>query len=820
MWVASVSVFLALLGAADAAPPRLEVRQSSVTTTASSQPAQSSSPFDSGNNSSSITAQIWVPVIVVAIMLIGTISVIWKRRGVMNRMRRMRLGITGNNGTAHELTADQLAGRSGTTPTNNATTGNAGTRPRTRRPRRTPSQISTTSLPVYNKEPGDQELVIFRGPDDEDMPMPTVDETANDNESEEDQDGAMTRQTTREMTEAPHYSPRAIPFVGVAARDRDTTADAHLHASSVDLGDSTIDLQAGDESAYGSTMHLMPESERSVASFASLPPPSSAPPNAEHEAMARTSEEVRITGGERNDVRPSSDSANSGSGESASRLLMQPNSPPRGQNRAHAQSHGHTMSDVSAISSFSNITEAHLLAPRGEAPPYWEVVGQDDGGMGSMGAPMTDSPVQESAAPVSGLPVSVSAPGMAPSTSQGSQGRRKSAFRNFFGTFVPGHGSTSSSSSATASSSPSVPPPPPSGLPNGVNPRGLGHSRHRASQSGGGGFGSGSGSHISLPLAPWRTLTHQRSSATMASSNASSSNLNLNGSATNLALTRSRSPTGGNRNGIGSSPSTLSLSSLQISAPLPHTLTKTEIRYPKGGPTPEQIKILSSRESLTLGRFALPYGRAAEEASASMSRLGLGGSVGEGEEEEEEGALPPSFEDVAGGSGGSGAGAEGRDASDATVHARSRSESSNDVGGTQSTSQGLSTIPASPNTSSQVQPSPLSAQSPTPTPTTPGSTRSRASTTATFATAVESFSSRTRRRDASSSPSPPSTPMGPVIRVLPGSRPDSPEVGEMGESTTPRHSPRGSERGSESSTSNAAAVAAANSIVSPYMVWM
>ena len=33
---------------------------------------------------------------------------------------------------------------------------------RNRRARRTPSQISVTSLPVYNKEPGEEELVIFR----------------------------------------------------------------------------------------------------------------------------------------------------------------------------------------------------------------------------------------------------------------------------------------------------------------------------------------------------------------------------------------------------------------------------------------------------------------------------------------------------------------------------------------------------------------------------------------------------------------------------------------------------------------------------------
>ena len=63
-----------------------------------------------------------------------------------------------------ELTAAELAG--GRTNSNNPTA--AGTPAATqgrrsgRRNRRTPSQISTKSLPVYQKEPGDQELVIYR----------------------------------------------------------------------------------------------------------------------------------------------------------------------------------------------------------------------------------------------------------------------------------------------------------------------------------------------------------------------------------------------------------------------------------------------------------------------------------------------------------------------------------------------------------------------------------------------------------------------------------------------------------------------------------
>ncbi|KAK0224062.1 hypothetical protein IW262DRAFT_871807 [Armillaria fumosa] len=76
------------------------------------------------------------------------------------------------NGGVRELTAEQLAG------TADGATSNPPSATRTRRarrPRRTPSQISTTSLPAYNKEPGEQELVIFRGPADmEDVPLPVT----------------------------------------------------------------------------------------------------------------------------------------------------------------------------------------------------------------------------------------------------------------------------------------------------------------------------------------------------------------------------------------------------------------------------------------------------------------------------------------------------------------------------------------------------------------------------------------------------------------------------------------------------------------------
>jgi hypothetical protein len=57
-------------------------------------------------------------------------------------------------GGVRELTAEEIAG-----PAAVAQSRPAG---RSRRTRRTPSQISTRSLPAYMKEPGEHELVIIQ----------------------------------------------------------------------------------------------------------------------------------------------------------------------------------------------------------------------------------------------------------------------------------------------------------------------------------------------------------------------------------------------------------------------------------------------------------------------------------------------------------------------------------------------------------------------------------------------------------------------------------------------------------------------------------
>ena len=86
------------------------------------------------------------------------------------------------------------------------------------------------------------------------------------------------------------------------------------------------------------------------------------------------------------------------------------------------------------------------------------------------------------------------------------------------------------------------------------------------------------------PHSPFRTLTHQRSYTAM----------NMNSS-------------------------TLSVNS--ISAPLTHTLMRSDFTYPKSGPTPDQVRLISSPESIT--RFGIPYGPAAIAFAASNSRQDL-----------------------------------------------------------------------------------------------------------------------------------------------------------------------------------------------------
>ncbi|KAF5339025.1 hypothetical protein D9758_014123 [Tetrapyrgos nigripes] len=128
---------------------------------------------DGTPESDSSTTRIWVPIVVVVLVVIGVFAFILAKRG--SNFTQYFARAAGNETgvpVTRELTAAQLAGSTNnvtnTTTTTTATTGGdaASRTRRPRRPRRTPSQISTTSLPAYMKEPGEQELVVIRGPTD------------------------------------------------------------------------------------------------------------------------------------------------------------------------------------------------------------------------------------------------------------------------------------------------------------------------------------------------------------------------------------------------------------------------------------------------------------------------------------------------------------------------------------------------------------------------------------------------------------------------------------------------------------------------------
>lgn len=123
-----------------------------------------------GQSTTSNSTQIWVPIVAVVLVVLAMVSVFWWRKALRTTFLNIGeaaavaagAGASVSTQMSREVTAEQLAGRTSTGVT--TAPGGAVTAGRTRRarPRRTPSQISTHSLPLYNKEPGDQELVIYR----------------------------------------------------------------------------------------------------------------------------------------------------------------------------------------------------------------------------------------------------------------------------------------------------------------------------------------------------------------------------------------------------------------------------------------------------------------------------------------------------------------------------------------------------------------------------------------------------------------------------------------------------------------------------------
>ncbi|KAG2358182.1 hypothetical protein BDR07DRAFT_1612072 [Suillus spraguei] len=352
-----------------------------------------------GSSGSGVSSSIWIPVLIVSVVVAVMTLIGCIRRATHAEVRAATVARTVNR-PAGQAASARSAGR--------------------RRPARTPSQISTKSLPAYMLEPGDQELVIFRGPlKDDNDPMQIL---------EEEDEHPETRGTHRSL-------------------DLESRGTTQVDNSATNL----VYNVSGD----------MP-------------------------------------------VRRSVDAASVGTSH-----------------------HSHE--------SRSELLPLHTTQtsedPRGEAPPYFEVVGHD--------APHTSPPASE------------------PSVDHAAPDRR-SKFSLFF------------------------------------NPFG-GSSRHP-------------------PISIYNRVDHARNASSLSVVSANSGH-ERNRSGSSSTLLKALRPH--DHSAPMTSPSTISLNS--ISAPLTHTVIRSEFRAPKGGITPEQIKLITSRNALE--RFGVPYGPDAVAFSASRSNM-------------------------------------------------------------------------------------------------------------------------------------------------------------------------------------------------------
>ncbi|KAH9988076.1 hypothetical protein BJV74DRAFT_839909 [Russula compacta] len=425
---------------------------------------------------SSSGGQIVAP-IVAALVFIVAILLLFYRNRLLSKLRRITLPSylvreRPAPTTVRDLTAEEIAG---TAVTNQAQAAAAAhTERRTRRNRRTPSQISTRSLPVYMKEPGELELVIIQG--------------------------------SQDMEDAPLTTQVVMPSV---REDEDESANSHSH----NLSQASYDIVNDDPHAQTPLLGTDEPNETT------------------HERQNSNTH-----------IPPTVDISDARYNDPSSPLRRNPN----------------------------------FADPRGEAPPYFEVVGDLPDITATYGdlarVDTTDT-----------LPM---APDTLPATTSSVPTRRRSMFRGLIDAASRALSTPHSSVHPLPIPRPSrdmtvSPPPRPSNLSN--RPRGTPSPR---------------GGHRTVP--------------------SSGSVLSFTSSAFGRTISRTRSRSVTNTAADLCSPSTLSITS--ISAPLTHTVVRTDFVYPRSGPTPEQLKLISSVESVS--KFGVPYGPdAVAYASASLVNL-------------------------------------------------------------------------------------------------------------------------------------------------------------------------------------------------------
>ncbi|KAH9053617.1 hypothetical protein EDB87DRAFT_211526 [Lactarius vividus] len=428
--------------------------------------------------------KIIAPIIVVVILII-VVPMLFYRKSLFSKLRNITfysaLAPHQPPVTVRNLTAEEIAGTTATTQAQTAAA--ARTERRARRNRRTPSQISTRSLPAYMKEPGDLELVIIQG--------------------------------SQDMEDAPLTTQVIMPSV----REDDDDESSQTHSRNISQASSYVIVNDDDSHAQTPLLETDPSNEATHENSNAHVPPGT----------------VDIS-----DVRASDD------------LTPLPNSP-------------------------------EFTDPRGEAPPYFEVVGDLEA-------------VRVTSGELTRVETTDTLP-MAPDTSRVSHEqsvettmgdasatlgtRRRSMFRGLI------------NAASRALSSPHTHPQSPTAsrlsrdVPTSPRPSNI-STRPAGTRS---------------PQVGHRTTL------------SNGSVLSVTSSAFGRVTSRSRSTT---NVAALTSPSMISISS--ISAPLTHTAVRTDFVYPRSGPTPEQLKLISSIESVS--KFGVPYGPAAV-AYASASRVNL-----------------------------------------------------------------------------------------------------------------------------------------------------------------------------------------------------
>ncbi|KAJ3474917.1 hypothetical protein NLI96_g12177 [Meripilus lineatus] len=675
----------------------------------SSHPALLPRALGTGSGPSSgtnLSTQVWVPIVVIASILLAVAVLTctrstWRTRIARWYSRSMPSGSGANANGTRELTAEQLAGPAtpGTsTPGTTTTTTTTNARPRrARRNRRTPSQISTRSLPAYMKEPGEQELVIYRGPTDmEDAPttvldMPILSEHDPNHPESPLSSLEMSRTTTRE------YNPMPDTPIETPLLQQDETSSTESPTNQFGSGQSMLTPPP----AAHAHMHDRASERPSFETFVSedmrsasriggasasiintnvntgvVDPRGEAPPYFEVVAMdnlgpglAHTmSNQSSLAGMSTPELTPSSRTvASIGSPGEVPVGSYGQGSPP--QTRGHhthtqdGQEHG-SQGRLSAFFGLFHARPGSVFRPFAASPAVANSGHQGQGQNATISLDAIPPPPRNGNVNTSSMTNNMNnnnnnnnnnngdmdASAMSPSTSTSMSTptsgdpliqvhTRVDSMHSVLSlptTSGDGHSRPSSRAQTPASShilSPSS---------SHGHGQGHGHSRdrsrsttnqthtqtHRPSHSGGGSSVFSITSHL-------RSLTRQRSVSSTrhghGHSLSTSHLLDPSVSPSSSSSINNPSPnTNTNTNSNFTSPSMISLNS--ISSPLTHTLVRTEITFPKSGPTPEQVRLISERESYK--RFGVPFGRdavrayrvglmAAAEASRSQVELGM-----------------------------------------------------------------------------------------------------------------------------------------------------------------------------------------------------